>query len=152
MAPFELMHEAPDMIAVIPHTEVFLDHFGDPRCRPQFGAIAVCHGSSKQELHESALLSSPELGRSSGRESDLQCLPATLRTCVSPAQHRTRGATDPASDFAQREALVEKSQSTMTAIFQHICGSSRSHGMPSFTDIHAIALFMQLSISSETMS
>jgi hypothetical protein len=146
MAPSDLMHEASDMIAMVSHPKILPDHFGDASRCPEFGAIAVRDRSSKQELHEPTLLASVEFGRSPGRESDLECLGATLRTSVSPAQHRTRSAADPASHLVQREAHVEKLQGTMTAIFQNICGSSRSHGRPSFTEVQDIALFMQLSI------
>ena len=45
MAPAELVHEATDMIPMVPNLELSVDDLGDALRRPEIGAIAVRQGS-----------------------------------------------------------------------------------------------------------
>jgi hypothetical protein len=44
VAPVEAVHEPPDMVAVIVHSELLLDDFGDAGRRPKIGAVPARQG------------------------------------------------------------------------------------------------------------
>jgi hypothetical protein len=51
VSPVQAVHQPPDMITVIMHPKLPLDHLGDARRGPQVGLVAVRYRSLEEQLH-----------------------------------------------------------------------------------------------------
>jgi len=69
--PSHAMHQAPDMVRVVVHTKLALNHLGDARRGPQIGAVALRHRSLEQPTVQTLSLSDSQLQGAAWRRTHL---------------------------------------------------------------------------------
>src|SRR5665213_1477404 len=101
-APSQAVHQAPDMVPVVAHTKLALDHLGNARRGPQIGPVILRHRSLEQQGDQTLSLGDYQLQGTAWREAHLQCVKAAVPPRIPPAHHRTRIASDLPPNFVER--------------------------------------------------
>ena len=114
------------MVRVIAHTKLTFDHLGNARRSPKIGSVALCHRSLQQQADKPPSLHSNQLQRTPRRKAHLQCVHSAASARISPAHHRTRIASDLASNFIERESIIQQRQCAPASILKKICASLQS--------------------------
>jgi hypothetical protein len=114
------VHQAADMVWVIAHTKLTLDHLGNARRSPKISSVALCHRSLEQKADKPLSLDSNQLQWTPRRKAHLQCVHPAASARISPAHHRTRIASDLPSNFIERESIIQQRQSAPASILKKI--------------------------------
>src|SRR5439155_1411253 len=125
-APLQAMHQPTDMIAMVMHSELAPDDFGDAGRGPQLRPVAVRLGPLQKHLHQAAALARAQLQRASRREAHPQSVGSPSAPCPEPTQDRTGGALDATPYFVQRQARVPQGQSAPATVLEQIGTSLQS--------------------------
>jgi hypothetical protein len=88
-APSQAVHQAPDMVPVVAHTKLALDHLGNARRGPQIGPVILRHRSLEQQADQTRFLS------------------ATTSFKGRPGEKRTCNASRPPCRRASRQRITE---------------------------------------------
>src|SRR6266851_4263719 len=105
--PFQDVHQAPDVGAVISDSELPLDYLSNAGRGPEIRPVTLRDRSLKQETHQAFSLCRVQLPRTAGRETHPQCFRSATPPGVPPAHHRTRMASDAPSHFVERVTRIQ---------------------------------------------
>jgi hypothetical protein len=125
-SPAQAVHQAANMVRVIAHAKLTLDHLGYARCGPQIGPVALRHRSLEQKADKSLSLGSSQFQWAPGRKAHLQCVHPAASARISPTHHRTWIASDLSSNFIESESIIQQRQSAPTPILEKIGASLQS--------------------------
>jgi hypothetical protein len=124
--PIEAVHQPPDVIPVIAHPKLPVDHLGHARCGPQVGPVAVCQWSLKEHLQEPAPLRGPELGRAARGGAYSERLSPPSPPGLEPTHHRTGRTMDTPPDLIERQAGLQQRQCSPAPVCQQTSATLRS--------------------------
>ena len=145
MAPAQFFHYATDVVAVIRHTKLTVNHFCYPLGGPQIRVVSKGQRALEQDLFELSPLFGCQPRRAARGQLHREDPIPLLGPQISPSHNRARCTLDLASHSIQGEALVEKLKGPATTISDQIRRSRRSHNeYPPWVPI--IALLTQRSI------
>ncbi|MGA8223716.1 MAG: hypothetical protein WB780_18855 [Candidatus Acidiferrales bacterium] len=96
--------------------EGLFNHLRHALCRPQFCAVAMGHGTLKQDSDQATLLPFGQSPRTTRRESHAEGILAASSPRIPPSHDRTGGATDAPSYLVQGPFLAKQFQCTPASI------------------------------------
>src|SRR5438270_11956880 len=124
--PFQAVHQATDVGAVIADSELPLDNLSNADRGPEIRPVTLRDRSSKEEPHQAFSLRRVQLPRTAWRETHPQGFRSATPPGITPAHHRTRIASDAPSRFVERVTSTQQRQSSPAPIFQQIGAPRRS--------------------------
>ena len=124
------MHQATDVIAVIPNPELAPNQACDAITGPQVRGVAVGDRPLQQQPKEAFLLDGSQPGRSSRRRPDFEHLLSNSVSRVAPSHHGACLAVHPARNFVERQTFIEQRERSAAAASQNLGGSLGSHTSP----------------------
>ena len=125
--PVEPMQEFSGAVVMAGFVESLLNHLSHSLRGPQFCAVAIGDGSSKQDPDQPLLLAWGESSRTTWRESHLEGIRAASSPRIPPAHHGTGGALDTPSNFVQGQFLAKEFQCTSASIRKQLGRTLGSH-------------------------
>jgi hypothetical protein len=142
VAPAQLVEELAHVIAMVSHSKMAFDHFGNSLCGPQLRPISMCHGPFGQETNQLLFLLRGQPGRPTGCGLGLQgILPAGSHR-ISPTKNAAGVAADASGDFMKGEFLFEEGNRTASAFFQGFWRTLWSHGDTPYQDISIVLHYL----------
>src|SRR5208283_1496576 len=124
--PFQAVHQATYVGAVISDSELPLDYLSNADRSPEIRPVTLRDRSLKQETHQASSLRRVQLPRTAWRETHPQCFRSATPSGIPPAHHRTRIASDAPSHFIERVTVIQQRQSSPAPVFQQIGAPLRS--------------------------
>ena len=130
------------MIAMVDDPHMAPDQFGDSQRRPELRAVAVCHRPLEKQTNQSFLLPWRQPTRSARRGLGLERIGASFSHGIAPSHHAAGVATDPASNFMQRQVLLDERDGPSATLLQRLGRAVRSHGDTSLRDVSSILHYL----------
>jgi hypothetical protein len=125
--PPEPTQELPSGVEMAGHVERPLNHFRHSLGRPQFCAVAIGHGSLKQDPDQPTLLASRESSRTTRRESYLEGIDAESSPSIPPPHDGTGSTTDTPSNFVEGQCRAKQFQRAPAPIREELGRTLWSH-------------------------